>query len=238
MDSPAWTASARRFAPFSISWKQLGSGRKSRIRGSRCRARSSRATPRASSSSSTNASMPSPGSPARRQRHGCPRTDALMPSANSGMDWASVAMASPYRSNLGEAGRGCQSGSEVFYISAERRERSHPVVKLPRRVLLMRLPIDARQPRLARLFIDMLDQRTAYAHAASLRRREQVLQVANVPDHRRVAMVKVMDQPDELSVAFGYRGEHRLVRVEEARPGRFGDLVRQIRPLVEEIVSL
>src|SRR5690242_11159707 len=72
------TASASRLAPLSMSRKQLGSGRKSRILGSRWRARSSRATPRASNSSSTSASMPSPGSASRRQRHGCPLTDRSM----------------------------------------------------------------------------------------------------------------------------------------------------------------
>src|SRR5690348_9638865 len=79
--SPDWTASASRFAPLSMSAKQEGSGRKSRSFGSRWRARSSRATPRASSSSSIRASMPRLSSVGRRQRHGWPLTDRSMLSA-------------------------------------------------------------------------------------------------------------------------------------------------------------
>src|SRR5215210_5914799 len=75
MLSAACTASASRFAPLSMSWKQDGSGRKSRILGSRWRARSARSTPRAISSSSTRASMPRLESGSRRHRHGWPVTD-------------------------------------------------------------------------------------------------------------------------------------------------------------------
>src|SRR5438067_1458223 len=105
-------------------------------------------------------------------------------------------MASPSRRNVGEAGRCCQTGSEVFHISPERRELGDLIVEPTRRVRLMSLPIDPRQPRLARLFIDMLDQRPAYSGPTRLRGCEQVLQVANVLDHRRVAVMEVMDQPD------------------------------------------
>src|SRR6187551_2399197 len=65
-----------------MSWKADGSGRKSRIRGSRCRPRSSRTTPRASSSSSMSESIPAPGSPAPRHFQGWPVTDFSMLSAN------------------------------------------------------------------------------------------------------------------------------------------------------------
>ena len=66
-----------------MSLKHDGSGRKSRILGSRWRARSSRATPRASSSSSTSVSIPTAGSADRRQRHGWPVSDLSMLSANA-----------------------------------------------------------------------------------------------------------------------------------------------------------
>src|SRR5438270_2438490 len=83
--SAFWSASASRRAPLSMSAKQLGSGRKSRIFGSRWRARSSRETPRASKSSSTSWSSPALSSGARRQRHGCPVTDRSTLSAKSPM---------------------------------------------------------------------------------------------------------------------------------------------------------
>src|SRR3982751_3669178 len=147
-------------------------------------------------------------------------------------------MASPSRRSLGEPGSGCQSGSEVFHISPEGRELGDLIVELTRRVRLMCLPIDPRQPRLARLFIDMLDQRPAHPHPTGVRGCEQVLQVANVLDHRRVAVMEVMDQPHELSVALRDCREHWFISIQKPSPGHFGDLARKLWPLIEEIVPV
>ena len=103
--------------------------------GLRWRSRSSRATPRASSSSSTSASIVSPGSPDRRHFHGCPPADRSTPSANvmlRSLAGDRAICAPP----PGDCGDGMAGHSAAGDAELQRRDPNNRLMKLSRRSTL------------------------------------------------------------------------------------------------------
>ena len=92
------------------------------------------------------------------------------------------------------------------------------------------LPVDARRAGSLGLFIDRVDQRPADAFATRRLAGEQVLHVATRRNRRRAAMEEVMRQADQSCLRRSATSAcHRLVCIEEARPGHRGDVRRQRR---------
>src|SRR5437868_5025874 len=116
------------------------------------------------------------------------------------------------------------------------------VVKLHRGVVgLVGLPIHTPTTGIPRLFVDAVDQGPADAFAARGQACEQILQVAHRLDRGGAAMKEIMRQSEQLAAALGNQRMHRLIRVEEARPGHRGDVARERgrpRPSVKRIVSV
>ena len=70
---------------------------------------------------------------------------------------------------------------------------------------------------------------------------EQILQVAKRFDRRGAAVEQIVREPEQLAATLGNERMHRLIRVEEARPGRRGDFARERsrpRSSVKRIVSV
>src|SRR5579864_17558 len=68
---------------------------------------------------------------------------------------------------------------------------------------LVRLPVNARHARLARLLVDLADQRPANSLSARGSIGEEILQVTNRRDRGGRAMEEIMHQPHQLLAAFG-----------------------------------
>ena len=67
------------------------------------------------------------------------------------------------------------------------------------------------------------DQQAPHALAARSRVGEQVLQVAGGLDSCCAAVEQEMGEAEQLAVTLGHQRKHRLVLVEESRPGGGGD---------------
>ena len=87
-------------------------------------------------------------------------------------------------------------------------------------------PVDATGAGGAGLGVNRFNQRASHSFAALSKPGEQVLQITVGCDRSGAAMKQVMRQPQKLAVALGDERVHRLVRVEEPRPGHLRDRVR------------
>ena len=79
------------------------------------------------------------------------------------------------------------------------------------------------------------NQLPCHALPARGRYSEQVLQVAGVLRHQRVAVKHIVRQPQQLAPAPGQPRVQRLGRVEEALPGQLADSGRQRQRAVAAI---
>lgn len=105
----------------------------------------------------------------------------------------------------------------------------------------MRLPINTRRTRIPCLIIDGIDQGPPDALAPGGLVSKQILQITDWPGHGGIAMIKVVNEADEVAIELRYQGVNGLIRIEKAIPGQLSNFVRyrfRPDPFVEGVVSL
>jgi len=90
---------------------------------------------------------------------------------------------------------------------------------------LMGEPVNTSAMRGIGTAIDLFDEGTTDAPAASGLKSEEILEVAVGGGHVGGAVEDVVDEAEELAIALSDQGVHRLVVVEEAGPGETGGFV-------------
>ncbi|CAM2138133.1 hypothetical protein PT2222_100135 [Paraburkholderia tropica] len=132
--------------------------------------------------------------------------------------------------------------SNVLAIHDEAGLHRDVVVKAHGGVIrLVRMPVDARRVRGLRMRVHRFDQRASYALAAHVRRREQILQIADRTVERGAAVIDEMHETDHALALERDERVHGFVAVEEARPRGTRDRLgqrRRARTLVEVVIAV
>jgi hypothetical protein len=100
----------------------------------------------------------------------------------------------------------------------------------------MRHPIHAGRASCFGSLTDGFDEFPAHTFAARGLGGEQVLQIAHILRHPRIAMEDVVDQTDQRAVFLRRQAMHRLRNVEQPRPGFIRHRIAQ-RDLVEGLIA-
>src|SRR5580658_5876568 len=87
----------------------------------------------------------------------------------------------------------------------------------------MSQPIDTARACLPSLLIDLLNEGTPHAFAACRFEGEKILQIAGWRNRDGAAVEDEVHQSEELTGLLGDQRVHRLVLIEEARPGHVCD---------------
>src|SRR5580704_694462 len=91
----------------------------------------------------------------------------------------------------------------------------------------MRLPVRSAATRPFRVSIDLFYQRTPNSLTSCCFDREQVLHIAGRLNRYRAAMKEKMRHPEQFSRLLRDKSMHRLILIEEARPGHLRNGIRQ-----------
>src|SRR6185437_15606468 len=124
--------------------------------------------------------------------------------------------------------RGLTGSSQLVRVDDEAAVlRDFVVEGAPRVVGDLRLPVHATATGRTGGVVDGMNQTTAYAEAAQRGHREQVLEITDIVQACRAAMVEVVNEAHHCARLLRHERVHRLRGIEEALPGRLGDFLRE-----------